>query len=124
MAEEQFERGTMFWREDTSRIYVLYENGGWTSYRDTWREGVDPTYSCPEIASPDVTPPPPQRGFGKIWCAYEQVRQELGYPTETEFDYQATVQDFEHGSIIRTADDRTYTFYEGQNSDDNRWEKW
>ena len=115
-AEENFERGGMFWREDTDLMSVLYNNGGWALYEDPWREG-DPDYACPESA-PEESPPTPIRGFGKIWCTYEAVRSGLGWATDHESGYYSTVQDFERGSIIRTDGGTTYVLY-----DDNRWER-
>jgi len=38
-AYEPFERGHMIWRDDTREIYVLYEDGSYESYEDTWQEG-------------------------------------------------------------------------------------
>ena len=109
MAEEHFERGRMFWREDTNLISVLYNYGTWASYQNIWHEG-DPEYSCPEGA-PTESPPTPILGFGKVWCTYEAVRSGLGWATEHERGYYATVQDFERGSIIRTDGGTTYVLY-------------
>ncbi len=95
MAQEHFEYGQMFWREDNDRITVLYNAGTWALYRDIWNEG-DPEYSCPEIA-PSQCPPTPRRGFGKIWCTYPAVRQRLGWATNYERGFHGTVQDFEQG---------------------------
>jgi len=116
IAEEPFERGRMFWREDTDLTSVLYNNGGWALYQNTWREG-DPDYSCPESA-PTESPPTPIRGFGKIWCTYEPVRSGLGWTTDHEHGYHGTAQDFERGSIIRTDGGTTYVLY-----GDDWWEK-
>ena len=109
MAEEHFERGLMFWREDTDSLSVLYNKGAWAAYSDIWREG-DPDYSCPDSA-PTESPPTPLRGFGKIWCTYEPVRSGLGWATDGERGYYATAQDFERGSIVRTDGGTTYLLY-------------
>ncbi|MBC7251092.1 MAG: serine/threonine protein kinase [Anaerolineae bacterium] len=117
IGEEHFERGRMFWREDTDLISVLYNTGKWVSYQDIWHDG-DPEYSCPESA-PMESPPTPIRGFGKIWCTYEAVRSGLGWATEHERGFHGSVQDFERGSIIRTDEGTTYVLY-----DDGWWERW
>ncbi|MFN3763455.1 MAG: hypothetical protein ACK4WK_09690, partial [Anaerolineae bacterium] len=109
MAQEHFEWGQMFWREDTDRIAVLYGNGSWALYRDIWNEG-DPEYSCPEIA-PSQCPPTPRRGFGKIWCTYPAVRQGLGRATDYERGFHGTVQDFDRGSILRTDTGETVVMF-------------
>jgi serine/threonine protein kinase len=116
MAEEHFERGRMFWREDTDLISALYDTGGWGSYPNTWHEG-DPVYSCSDSA-PAENPPTPIRGFGKTWCTYEAVRSGLGWATDPERGYDATAQDFERGSIVRTDGGTTYVLYA-----DGRWER-
>ena len=117
MAEEHFERGRMFWREDTDMMSVLYNSGKWALYQDIWHEG-DPEYSCPDSA-PAESPPTPIRGFGKVWCTYEPVRSGLGWATDQEHGYYVTVQDSERGSIIRTDDGTTYVLY-----GDGWWERW
>jgi hypothetical protein len=94
---ESFERGRMIWRSDIGRIYVLYNDGRWQSFADTWQEG-DADFSCGTPQSP----PTPKRGFGRVWCDYEQVRQGLGSATNAEWGTSAAVQAFEDGLIIQT----------------------
>jgi sugar lactone lactonase YvrE len=72
-AEQPFENGFMFWREDTRQIYALHSEGTWEVFHDTWTED-QPKYSCPDVA-PSQSPPTPLRGFGKVWC------EQLGGPT-------------------------------------------
>jgi serine/threonine-protein kinase len=116
-AEQHFEHGQMLWREDTDRMYVLYDTGRWSAYQDIWREG-DPEYSCPDRA-PQDSPPTPIRGFGKIWCTYADVRDGLGWATDHERGYNGTVQGFANGSIIRNDQGTTYVLY-----GDGLWERW
>ena len=80
LAEEAFEHGYMFWREDTDRIYTLYADHTWQNFADTWHE-EDPEYSCPQLA-PSNSPPTPKRGFGKVWCVQLGVREKLGWVLE------------------------------------------
>jgi serine/threonine protein kinase len=110
MAQEHFERGQMFWREDNDRIAVIYNNGSWALYRDIWNEG-DPEYSCPDANTPAQSPPTPRRGFGKIWCTYPAVRQGLGWATDYERGFHGTVQDFDRGTILRTDAGETYILF-------------
>jgi serine/threonine protein kinase len=99
MAEETFERGRMFWREDTDDHFVLYADGTWERFANTWSEGM-PTYTC----GAHQTPPTPLRGFGKVWCDHERVREGLGNATSTEHGEHGTVQDFvTDGAIIRSS---------------------
>ncbi len=113
MAEEFFERGVMYWRQDNDRHYALFNGDGWGTYANTWREG-DPVYSC----GPESSPPTPLRGFGRVWCDHASVRNGLGNATTAERGFNGTVQDFENGLILRTDDGTTYVLYSG-----NGWEK-
>lgn len=108
MAEEYFERGVMYWRQDNDRHYVLFNGNGWASYANTWREG-EPLYTC----GTESTPPTPMRGFGRVWCNYANVRDGLGNATNVEAGFNGTVQDFERGLIIRLDDGVTYVLYSG-----------
>lgn len=117
LAQEHFERGQMFWREDTDYIFALYNNGTWASYIDIWHTG-EPEYSCPDSA-PTSSPPTPRLGFGKIWCFYPEVRNGLGLATDSERGFQSTVQDFEKGAILRTDTGETYMLY-----GDSTWRRW
>lgn len=91
-----FEGGQMLWRGDTDMIYVLYHDGRWASYSNEWHEG-DPVYSCGEEASP----PTPIRGFGRVWCDYPDVGEELGAMTAAEIgDSGSVAQDFVNGTIL------------------------
>ena len=92
-----FERGIMLWRSDSRRIYAIYDNGSWASYRDTWQEG-DPTFSCGTPSNP----PTPIRGFGKVWCTHSAVQRGLGAATTGEWEATTTIQDFANGTILRT----------------------
>ncbi|MEA3309944.1 MAG: hypothetical protein U9Q70_10590, partial [Chloroflexota bacterium] len=104
-----FAGGEMFWREGNDLIYVLYSNGSWVAYSNFWQEG-DPEFSCPNIA-PSQSPPTPWRGFGKIWCAYDNVRSGLGSATDTERGFNGTLQDFESGLVLRLDTGATYILY-------------
>ena len=93
-AYEPFERGHMIWREDTSEIYVLYDDGDYETHADTWQEG-DP------VMIPG-TPPPglyaPVRGFGNLYASQPQIRERLGWATEEEDGYTMWVETIAGGS--------------------------
>ena len=108
MAQEDFQNGKMFWREDNDKIYVLYSNGAWARYDDLWQDG-DPAYAC---GTPE-SPPTPARGFGKIWCTYNNVRNGLGNATNAEWGEGGTVQDYAHGTIIQTGSGNYILFGDG-----------
>lgn len=109
---QKFPRGEMFWREDNLQIYVLYYGDGWGKYNDTWKE------STPEPSCTVESQQTPIRGFGKVWCTVPAVRNGLGYATnEGERGFNGTVQDFQHGVMIRTDEGKSYVLYSG-----NGWE--
>jgi hypothetical protein len=86
----------MLWRGDSDTIYVLFNDGRWLSYPNEWREG-DPEFSCGD-EDPLTTP---IRGFGRVWCDHENVREGLGAVTAAEIgDAGSTVQDFVNGTIL------------------------
>lgn len=109
-AEQAFEHGRMFWRQDNARIYVIYEAGPragtYQAFADPWSEG-DPEYSC------SATPPPgliqPIRGFGAVWCDLGGAVAPIGWALVEERGFwpgngDPLVQDFEHGVIFRDSD--------------------
>lgn len=93
-AYEPFERGYMVWRSDTREIYVLYGDGFYQTYEDTWHEG-DPV---------DIEGTPPQglfapvRGFGNLWANQQEVRDALGWPTAAESGYTMLLETVRGGS--------------------------
>ena len=107
VAEELFQKGQMFWRQDNDRIYALYNGDGWGTYPNEWREG-DPGETCSSGA-----PITPVRGFGKTWCTAPGVRSGLGNATMPERGYNGTAQDFSRGLILRTDSGATYVMYSG-----------
>lgn len=101
-AEELFQRGFMFWREDTRQIYVLAAGGTWQVFHDTWTED-QPLYSCPDVA-PSQSPPTPLRGFGKVWC--ERLggpNAAIGWATQQEEGFaDDRWVDCQHGTMLRS----------------------
>jgi hypothetical protein len=88
-AEQPFQNGRMIWLEEVSgdsfvlqrQILVLYNDGQYAQYEDTWTEGQ------PE-SDPSIVPPSglyqPIRGFGKVWRENTSVRNKLGWATTSE----------------------------------------
>ena len=121
-AEQPFENGHMFWREDLRHIYVVYKQGPLEGtrqvYLDEWEEG-DPDYSC---AAP---PPPaqreqPKRGFGLVWCKLGGAESEIGWALEEEMGFfegqgDPRAQDFDSGVVFRdslgTVNGKAYVFF-------------
>jgi hypothetical protein len=76
-------------------IYVLYENGTYERYDDTYTSG-DPTAG--------ETPPSglvrPLLGFGKVWMEHPPVRATLGWATDVEMPGPGRFQLFTGGAMI------------------------
>lgn len=93
-AYESFERGHMVWRGDTHEIYVLYDDGAYEYYEDTWQEG--------EPINIPSTPPAglfaPVRGFGNLYANHPRVQGRLGWATAVEVGYTMTVETIPGGS--------------------------
>jgi hypothetical protein len=110
-AEQEFERGCMFWRQDNDRIYAVYEGGakaGTYEWFPNW-DGGD--YTC------DHSPPAgkflPTRGFGWVWCTQiADPIHTMGWGLAGEVGYgpgsgDPLVQEFEQGFIFRHNAGRT-----------------
>jgi len=97
LGEETFEHGRMFWRQDTATIYVLYDDGTWQQFADSWHAGD------PEI-DPNIVAPAglyqPKRGFGKVWRENPAVRSKLGWGTIEERGLNGAIQPFERGLML------------------------
>ena len=96
-AWQPFERGYMFWRSDTRRVIVFYDDGTWTEFTDQW-DGVT-TVSRGTPPSGRVAP---VRGFGYLWGTYDELAQRLGWGLEEEKGFCANVQPFEKGLIFHS----------------------
>lgn len=112
MAMQTFDGGVMFWREDTDRVHILYNSGGWERHSDNWQEG-DAEFSC----GTQESPPTPKRGFGKVWCSFDSVRNGLGNARDAEWGAAGAAQDFENGMIVLAPNGRTYVLY----TDNGTW---
>jgi hypothetical protein len=96
-AQQPFQGGAMMWIpgiEGKDWIYILYNDGAWQSFEDTWHEGL------PE-SDPSIIPPTgyeqPIRGFGKVWREHAEVQNKLNWATTGEsavlITYQRQVQE-------------------------------
>jgi len=84
-AYQLFEQGHMIWNGNTQTIYVLFPDGHWEAFADTWQPG-DPDPVAGDLPEGLIVP---VRGFGKIW---EQIggAPVLGFATAAEQSYSAT----------------------------------
>lgn len=97
-AYQYFQNGAMIWRGDEQKIYVIYDDGTWEVYDDTFKEGE--AESDPSLKAPSGLMQP-VRGFGKVWRASAGVREHLGWAVGKEAGINALVQEFERGTYVR-----------------------
>jgi serine/threonine protein kinase len=120
-AEQPFDNGHMFWRQDNDHAYVVYEKGGksgtYKAYTGMWSEG-DPEYAC--VASPPPGKIQPKRGFGVVWCDLGGASAAIGWGLREEAGFgpgygDPLVQQFQRGFIFRDSDGTTnglaYVFF-------------
>jgi hypothetical protein len=110
----------MLWFSDELQIYVLFPDQSWQAYLDTWREG-QPELSCNPLSVPPTSPPLPRRGFGKLWCTVDGLKDKLGTIDREERLCQHTVvQRFEKGRLLACFEDATIRYF--RLLDDGRWD--
>lgn len=109
----------MLWFSWEDQIYVLFPDGSWRQYPDTWQEG-DPTFTCNPLEGEATSPPLPRRGFGKLWCQDAEVQTAMGVtPREERLCQHTVVQRFEKGRILACFEDATVRYF--RIMDDQAW---
>jgi hypothetical protein len=88
IAQQDFERGYMFWFSPTKEIWVLTigdgQIGEWRVYQDTFTDG-DPEIDT-SLTAPTKQLYQPRRGFGKLWRDKSAgLMDALGWATTPEF---------------------------------------
>jgi hypothetical protein len=116
IAEEVFQGGHLFWREDTDEVYVVYDRdfSGADRTQGTW---VLPAAKW-DGSNPDGTgmsPPPglvePVRGFGWLWrTRLGGPGGSLGWALDKEYgrDNVARYQRFQFGLAYKASDPKVY----------------
>jgi hypothetical protein len=118
-AYQAFDKGFMLWRADTVEIYVFFEQGNtWEIHRDTWTSGA-PDLSCDGGLPPET--PKPIRGFGKVWCEHESVRNGLGNVNSDLQDSPILLQSFDNGWMIIQNDTLYALIFNSTNNSTGTW---
>jgi hypothetical protein len=98
MAIQVFQKGSMLWRADARRIYVLSAEGTWSGFEDTW-DSTQPEGGTESPPAPDLISP--KRGFGKVWRdQLGGVRSAIGWATGQENSVAGQVQQFQRGLAL------------------------
>jgi len=102
VSEELFEHGRMFWLQPNRQIWVMIygddtNSGRWMIRNDIFIDGM-------LESAPDITPPAtglyqPIRGFGKLWREDQEIRDLLGWATDSEYGHVTTYQYFAGGTV-------------------------
>lgn len=110
--DEQPTNRFMLWFSHENLIYVLYPDGSYRTYPDTWEEGVDPVFSCNPLGGEAESPPLPRRGFGKLWCNNPEIQAVMGsIPREERLCQYAVLQRFEEGRLLACFEDATVRYF-------------
>ncbi len=115
-AFQAYEGGMMIWISkvgwyEQKAIYLLFNDGSYQFYDDTWQEGIDPE-------SGGEAPPEgriePMRGFGKVWREHPEVRAAFGWALQPEMGGVGRIQLFEGGTMLYLSQNaQTYIFING-----------
>jgi hypothetical protein len=111
-AEQAFQHGRMFWKQDQDQAYILFNGSGTYQIEDDpYLEG-DPDDACPEVGSAPAGLFKPVRGFNRQWCYATGVRDKLGWALEPEAGYDSTWQTFQHGIAIVNRGNHIFVLYD------------
>jgi len=103
VAQQDFEKGYMFWVSSQKVIWVLYKDtpdgktGEWRAYTDTFLDG-EPEFD-PNLTPPSADRYQPKRGFGKLWRNTADIKDKLGWGTTPEFGLTTTYV-YQHGGTL------------------------
>lgn len=93
-----FDDGLMIWRADSVDIYVIFADGSWEAFKDSWISDMD-RLSC--NSEPPEGRFQPAFGFGKVWCDHQHIRDALGFATlRHDVSRDLALQSFERGWLI------------------------
>ena len=104
-----FQKGSMLYYQQTGRIYVFYNFGGWASYRATGPVVVPPTTTAANttITSGSVTPAltgcslTPRGSFATLWGSNQAVQSSLGCPVAIDSSTSGGLtQNFSRGFML------------------------
>lgn len=106
-AFQRYQRGLAIWREDVDRVYILYDNGTFSTFPAAGPEGY---FDTPLLKG----------SFGYLWNNNETVRSGLGQPAAAEANaLNFAAQDFERGTILYFFENDAFNYV--LFADNNRW---
>ncbi len=107
-AQQWFHSGFAVANDTNGTIYVMYNNGTWQQFQNTWVPG-DPVYN------PGLYPPPgwcqPEYGIGKIWRNQDNVSQKLGWAKAPAQATAGSTQQYQGGMMLWTSATGVWVLY-------------
>jgi serine/threonine-protein kinase len=98
-AEQQFERGSMFYYRPLERIYALIgrDKGTWRLFEQS--ELLAQTTPTPK--DPPPCPAPLVGGFGLVWSNYPGIRDAIGCARQPEVGlFEGAYQPYQKGAML------------------------
>ncbi|MER2599405.1 MAG: LysM domain-containing protein [Caldilineales bacterium] len=107
-AQQTFYSGFAVANDTSKTIYVLYKDGRWQQFNNTWGGG-DVVYN------PGLTPPAgwcqPEYGIGKVWRNEAGVSQGLGWGRAPASATNGSVQQYQGGLMLWTPGSGVWVLY-------------
>ncbi len=121
-AEQPFQNGFMFWTQELDEFIVFMgnqEQGIWRLIEQGELTNANEGIACNVGAPPSPELTQPIRGFGSVWCQWEDIRERIGWGTAQEYGVQDRNlwHKFEKGLILRASNGAIYILV-GQNTGD------
>lgn len=93
---QAYDNGMMIWRADTGMITVFFDDGTLRNYPLTY-------YAYLADVPDDIDVPEgkilPTNGFGRVWAYLDDVRERIGWATDTETGYDLTMTTQDDGTV-------------------------
>ncbi len=120
-AEQEFERGFMWWSQILGQFFVTIDpvneeaEPEWLSFTEDNLRSAGHTDQCePSIPKSDEDLVKPISGFGAIWCSSPELQRAVGYGLENEYAVpNDQVQRFENGYVIKDTEGNIFVLYGG-----------
>lgn len=91
---QSFQHGRMILRADSNQVVVVATGHRWHAFPNT--------FNGTETATP--TPGDPVQAFGVVWRAHPDLQAALGRPTGPAQSMGGAAEEFQHGSMLWSAD--------------------
>ncbi len=106
--EQLFEKGSMYWREDTGQVYVFFSDAtqrvfGYSLNRPLTSGTADTSLSG--LSEPTGV-------FAKLWHEQPGLRDKLGLALQPERSFVGVAQAFEHGTMLWSDRKVIYVVYD------------